>query len=577
MDLNEQSPRIDQPPSISLPLYTHQRTAIAAMTNLEQTHTLQFKAPTGYLSDPQPIQVETGFGILGDRVGAGKTLEVSALIASYPPPTPWCTYLSNSNNYVKSKVIHHDSATSNLIIVPPALTKQWRETLELAGLQTYIFNSSRSIRDFIAKPCQLSDYQVILLSSTFQRAFYEQITPPKRWNRVILDEVTYSIYKKLHLDCNFMWLVTATPFSHSVHRGFFTSRLMEGLSYTFLRHFVVRNTDAFVDKSISLPDMVRHTIICQMPTELTLAGEALPEAVRDLIHAGCMEDAVRSLNCNVHTEASLMKVLTENLDKQLKNAKAKETYLKQLTISEEDRKTRLKRVYDTMTILQNKIDGIRNRVAQEKSCPICISDVEHPLVTPCCHHIMCGGCILQALSHSNSKCPMCRTIICAKDLTSVQEEVPNLTLAQEPTEVIPTKSDALRAWCKTLSSDQRVLIASRYSNSFQELSETLLELKIPFAILQGTGVHIQKLIESYHDGKIPILLLNAQYMGSGLNLETTTDIILYHRLPEGMEQQVIGRAQRPGRTSPLHVHELLYSGETASTHVEEEHPYTYTT
>jgi SNF2 family DNA or RNA helicase len=49
--------------------------------------------------------------------------------------------------------------------------------------------------------------------------------------------------------------------------------------------------------------------------------------------------------------------------------------------------------------------------------------------------------------------------------------------------------------------------------------------------------------------------------GCGLNIEKTTDIIMFHRFDNQAEQQLIGRAQRMGRTEPLKVHYLLYENE----------------
>ena len=46
------------------------------------------------------------------------------------------------------------------------------------------------------------------------------------------------------------------------------------------------------------------------------------------------------------------------------------------------------------------------------------------------------------------------------------------------------------------------------------------------------------------------------YDGAGLNLQETTDIILFHDLSIEREQQVLGRALRLGRKNPLVVHRL---------------------
>ena len=46
-----------------------------------------------------------------------------------------------------------------------------------------------------------------------------------------------------------------------------------------------------------------------------------------------------------------------------------------------------------------------------------------------------------------------------------------------------------------------------------------------------------------------------------MNLEMTTDIIIYHKLTKDLERQVIGRGQRLGRTCVLNVHHLCYDNE----------------
>ena len=49
--------------------------------------------------------------------------------------------------------------------------------------------------------------------------------------------------------------------------------------------------------------------------------------------------------------------------------------------------------------------------------------------------------------------------------------------------------------------------------------------------------------------------------GSGLNLENSTDLIIMHKMKPEYEEQVIGRAQRPGRKGVLNVWKILYENE----------------
>ena len=65
--------------------------------------------------------------------------------------------------------------------------------------------------------------------------------------------------------------------------------------------------------------------------------------------------------------------------------------------------------------------------------------------------------------------------------------------------------------------------------------------------LKGHTGHIKSIIQDYKDNKVNILILNAKFFGSGLNLQMTDDIIIYHRMDKKLEKQVIGRGQRLGR------------------------------
>jgi hypothetical protein len=56
-------------------------------------------------------------------------------------------------------------------------------------------------------------------------------------------------------------------------------------------------------------------------------------------------------------------------------------------------------------------------------------------------------------------------------------------------------------------------------------------------------------------------MLNAQYFGAGINLQMTDDIFIYHRMSSDLEKQVVGRAQRIGRTDKLNIHYLCYDNE----------------
>ena len=85
-----------------------------------------------------------------------------------------------------------------------------------------------------------------------------------------------------------------------------------------------------------------------------------------------------------------------------------------------------------------------------------------------------------------------------------------------------------------------------------------------FEYVKGNSNQIKCTIDRYKEGNTQILLVNTHHFGSGLNLENTTDLILFHKFDTEIEKQVIGRAQRYGRKEPLNVHYLLYENEMPS-------------
>ena len=102
---------------------------------------------------------------------------------------------------------------------------------------------------------------------------------------------------------------------------------------------------------------------------------------------------------------------------------------------------------------------------------------------------------------------------------------------------------------------------SCYENTNDNIANILKNEKITFSKLSGSCGSVTNIIHKFNNGDINVLLLNAQYYGSGLNLQMASDIIIYHEMTIELETQIIGRAQRIGRTEPLNVYYLLHDDE----------------
>ena len=107
----------------------------------------------------------------------------------------------------------------------------------------------------------------------------------------------------------------------------------------------------------------------------------------------------------------------------------------------------------------------------------------------------------------------------------------------------------------------KILVFSDFVAIFDKLEVYFKDNKIKFTKISGSSKIIYNKIINYKSNVVDVLLLNSKTCGSGLNLENTTDIIIYHQVNKDLQAQIIGRALRPGHEGELNVHKLLNESE----------------
>jgi hypothetical protein len=269
-----------------------------------------------------------------------------------------------------------------------------------------------------------------------------------------------------------------------------------------------------------------------------------------------------------------------------------------------------------------RIESIEERITNvdKKECTICLSPPENPAMVPCCHNMFCLECLTDLTNTGNSngddfKCPMCRekcnmsrlVVVDDKLATTSKEKIQEQkdsglkskldniieiikgtdsdttplitpitiktkgkvkTKSKAKTESISSDTPLSTPFVHTMidndqivQKDRKFLIFTQFDNTFKEIEEKLETSSIISQRLIGTGAYISKTVERFNSGETKVLMLNAKHYGAGLNLQTCTDIIIYHKMTDEMEQQLVGRGQRLGRTSQLRVHRLCYDHE----------------
>eukprot|EP00798_Chlamydomonas_sp_ICE-L_P017302 gene17302-23611_t len=134
----------------------------------------------------------------------------------------------------------------------------------------------------------------------------------------------------------------------------------------------------------------------------------------------------------------------------------------------------------------------------------------------------------------------------------------------DPSSGVSGKLDAFDMFFKCADTVKKCIIFSDSDAIFYRVVQPRLERAgIGYVTLQGGTVRKnEQAVYAYkNDPAVRVLLLNSTKDGCGLNLEVTTHILLLHRTADALVEQVVGRAQRPGRTVRLHITCLFHKNE----------------
>lgn len=580
MILTEQSHKIEQIENSLVQLYPHQLTAIQAMRDIEKDHIIKTKVYQDSISS-----VTTNIGVYSDMVGAGKTISILSLINYFEKPsnkidipemvhTNFAMTISYSNY---PEIFYIDS---NLIIVPHNLVLQWKEMLlKFKDLNFTIIKTKKDIDKFTIEQ---NSSKIVLVSSTQLNKLYDKISPPYpkkiRWNRIILDEpqILNNIYGSVtYFDYDFMWFICATPgdlFSNNRYRrpsylnNYFnisnSSRMTE-----FMSCLVVKNQNNFVKDSLSLPQYISEYILCKTPSYYNAIRNHLPSAAAlERLRANDISGAIQTFACETGTEKNIITNLTKFYEEKIKRLEHSNTEItRNPFLNSTQKNERIKKNNEKIGEFMSKISNITERVS-DKMCPICLDNIENPkAITKCCQNSFCMSCILMTISSNREqKCPMCKHTLSRNNIFVEYGKEESKT--EEPTTpLLKSKNAVLAQFINSMEDNRKLIIFSYYDNTFYQLTEYLKTLDSPsnkeIAFLKGRVETQMSIIHKFNEGKIKVIMMNAEYCGSGLNLQMATDIVIYHKLPKTLENQVIGRAQRPGRTTPLRITYLKYDDE----------------
>jgi superfamily II DNA or RNA helicase len=592
LELNENNKQAVQSDRILVKLKPHQLTSLNKAIDMENNSHINYKIKnfnyynqsnleTGYTN----VSIGTNIGILGDKVGYGKTLLALSIIANNPLNNIYInpefmktfnnekTYnylsISMSNNLIKRD---RDIINSTLVIVPRGpVFVQWEETIKSKTNLKYLSitnlthikqtlpkwtgNNKDEIFDFF------ENYDVVLIKSTTYSTLcseYYNFDIMKNWKRLMFDEA-HEIISRIpsHINYHYLWLISGTYIDlfKRHNNNYYTYGIKKLLDEHNINLILVKNNEKFIRNSFHIPEPIEKYYLCKLPSNYLIAKKFLNSAIMDKINANDFAGAIRDLGGKNETEDNIIELVSKELKKDLKNKEREREYINDLDMSIEEKELKLKKIDLDIENHKNKLNDLTERIKclSSNNCAICMDIVKNPIMLDCTH-LYCGVCIMKWLDN-NKNCPYCRNEIPSyKNLTAI---VNNNTTTKDT--IIDTKEDTFISIIKN-KPNGKFLVFTKNDNGFEMIKKKMIENNIKYDFLKGNTQHMMNVLDKFKSGELKIILLNTQYAGSGIDINYATDVIIYHSM--GIDkQQAIGRAQRVGRNEELYIHNLCYEHE----------------
>lgn len=583
--------------------------------------------PVADVKDTTTTKFSTRIGIIGDKVGAGKSHVIlslayadfrarrqenqAAVAAADACDTEVVTHtFAHHRIAISSSRVHTNTLPMTIVVVPHTLCTQWNEYVSRfgGGMRTVSISRRRHLQD---NASSLDKADLVLVTSTFYNALAIQLMH-RRVRRVVFDEAdSLNISGCMTINASFHWFATASFRNLQFPAGsgwWGNSRLQTGVRSTgFIRHvfadmyatqlgrhsiklLIARNSESFVSSSMELPEPLVHIVKCRTPYAIRVLRGVVDRAVIQRLNAGDVTAALQHISPqNRGSEDNIITVLLNKLSRQEHNLTQRITLLSDLQYDTEDeREAERARLTSQLDDTRDRMNNIRSRVSDSSTCGICYEEVVvssgstlSKTVVPCCSNAFCFMCINRWLDQQQ-KCPMCKASLGVGNLLVVDASSsasPSVAAEQEAAAVpsavagVSTresnnKLDNLEAILRgRLGGSERtnkVMLFVAFDNDFtveRWLAPLLDSMRIKWRFFKGNHHTTAAIERDYRHGDLDVLLVNTNNYGSGLNCENTTDVIMMNKFDSDIEQQVIGRAQRPGRTCPLNVWYLVFENE----------------
>lgn len=534
-----------QPQNLNVSLYPHQLAIIYQMEKLECDNII---AKNNYTK-------ETKLGVNADLVGYGKTLSMIGLIIrdkmewDLELPFVFESITLEAKGRIKNyHTLRFLKLPTTLILASQTIIGQWEKELSKSKLIFNIIKSKKDVDNI--KP---ENFDVILVTPSMYNRLISTYNN-YAWKRFIFDEPGHiKVTGMKEIYANFYWLITATPNAittlHRQCQGSFMKDIINNRWSPFETIFgdiIIKNNIDFVKASFEMPKTNHFYYECFQPIFNALKNY-VSQNIKTMIEAEDIMGAVMSLGGG--KTDNIFNFIKSKKEEELIEAESK---IQIYTLRKDEKQ--IKEWNSKKNSILNQINDIDTKfnLMLNDSCPICYDSLNNPVLEYNCQNLFCGQCLFKCLEIKNS-CPLCRAEIDNSQLTYIN--INNKTTENNKKNIPMTKTQKIIDIIRN-TENGKFLIFSEYNQSFYPISNILAENNIQFSQIKGNVKTREKNLDMYKNGKISVIFLNSNIDAAGLNLQETTDIILFHEMPLLTENQIIGRANRLGRKLELNVHHL---------------------
>lgn len=553
LNIFENIPKIEQPEEMKVSLFQHQLASVYSMEKRENEKKIIINDNT----------IDLNISIHANPTGYGKTLSMITLV--YRNKMDW----KMNEKYSQSNIIsmfdgrlkktenkYYDKIDTTLVLTGQSVINQWYEECLISPLCVAKIISNKDINN----TC-VFDYDIILVTPSMYNNLilkYHNMA----WKRFIYDDpCNIKLSNMRNIISGFIWLVTATPYellNRNRNKNSFLSDLFGNLTYTSLNlidYMTIKDDDRFVKQSFNMPPVIYHYHSCYDPVYKIIQNFVTPK-IKEMISAGNIIGAIKELG-GEETE-DITEIVRKKKQKEIEEMESIIKILEVRNIDKEYKETQIAILNKKINHLNIQLNDIDNRYKEilEGDCNICFEKLRDPLMEPNCHNIFCGKCLLRWLEEKNN-CPLCKGIINKTKLIYIKNDN-SISETKNNSEIKNLKKTKLETILNIIKEKQngKFIIFSAWNQTFEPIRNMLKTNNILFNEVKGVISVRQKNINEFKFGNTNVVFLNSEYNGSGINMQEASDIIVYHEMDIDTMTQIIGRANRIGRTSSLYVHHL---------------------